>query len=217
MVNRIVISFCGLFMFVCCSVDQNSSRIDKLPYYNDANFTPIWFNSHMDLPNDFHHISSFSLSNQDGNVISSEDFKNKIYVANFFFSTCPGICPQMTDNMLILHDKFIEDDDILLISHSVMPWIDTVDRLKTYADEKNISSKKWHLLTGDRDLIYKLGRADYYIEEDLGLEKDLDDFLHTENFVLIDKSGYIRGIYNGLKTTDIQHLINDIELLKVSS
>lgn len=116
--------------------------------------------------------------------------------------------------MGLLQEEFLEDDEILLLSHSVMPVRDSVSVLKNYAEAKGIKSEKWHLVTGERQVIYGLGRNDYFVEEDLGLEKDPDDFLHTENFVLIDKNRHLRGIYNGLNKASLQQLIADVKTLK---
>jgi protein SCO1/2 len=120
----------------------------------------------------------------------------------------------MTTNMAVLQETFFEDDEVLLLSHSVTPVTDSVPILKNYAETKGVNSNKWHLVTGDRQQIYNLGRKAYFVEEDLGEEKTEDDFLHTENFVLVDKNKHIRGIYNGLNKTSIQQLIADIETLK---
>ncbi len=116
----------------------------------------------------------------------------------------------------ILHDEFINDDEVRLLSHSVTPIRDSVPILKTYADERGINADKWHLVTGKRSEIYRLGRFDYFVEQDMGLEMEEDDFLHTENFVLIDQQKHIRGIYNGLNKADIKQLIADIKNLKRS-
>ena len=116
--------------------------------------------------------------------------------------------------MMDLQVEFLKNNDILLLSHSVTPERDSVSVLKDYAEERGILSHKWHLVTGSQQEIYKLGRNDYFIEEDLGLEKEIDEFLHTENFVLIDKNKHIRGIYNGLNKTSINHLIADIKILQ---
>ena len=193
---------------------EKQSRVDRLPYYADATFTPHWHNSYSAELAFFHKISAFSLVNQDGKTITKDTFKDKIYVADFFFTSCTGICPKMTKNMAILQKAFIDDEDILLLSHSVTPTKDSVSVLKEYAVHKGVISDKWHLVTGEREQIYKLGRQDYFVEEDLGLKKDPDAFLHTENFVLIDKRGYIRGIYNGINKSSIEQLIADIKLLK---
>jgi len=195
-------------------VDEKQSRVEVLPFYNEPTFTPNWLTNNSQKEKEFHTIPSFELTNQDGQKITNQTFDNKIYVTDFFFTTCPGICPKMTTNMKILQDEFLEDDEVLLLSHSVTPEIDSISRLKEYADEKGINSSKWHLVTGDRNEIYDLGRKWYFVEEDLGNFQTNDDFLHTENFVLIDKNKHIRGIYNGLNKTAIQQLIADIETLK---
>ena len=191
-----------------------SSRVEILPYYGDPSFTPKWLEPNAEELQNFHRVSSFSLLNQEGDTVRAEDLSGKIYVADFFFTSCPGICPKMTSNMALLQEAFLEDAGVVLLSHSVTPERDSVPVLKTYAQDKGILSSKWHLLTGDRRQIYSLGRDDYFIEEDLGLEKDVDDFLHTENFVLIDQKRHIRGIYNGLNKADINQLIADIQTLK---
>lgn len=191
-----------------------SSRVETLPYYGDPSFTPQWLEPGAEELDDFHRISTFSLLNQEGDTLSTVDLEGKIYVADFFFTSCPGICPKMTSNMTLLQEAFLEDPSVVLLSHSVTPERDSVPILKAYAEEKGILSSKWHLLTGDREQIYSLGRNDYFIEEDLGVEKDVDDFLHTENFVLIDEDLHIRGIYNGLNKSDINQLIADIQTLK---
>ena len=120
----------------------------------------------------------------------------------------------MTDNMAVLQDIFLEDEEVLLLSHSVTPNWDSIAVLKAYAENKDIQSHKWHLVTGSQEDIYKLGRKDYFVEEDLGLQKEIDEFLHTENFVLIDKNKHIRGIYNGLSSASIDQLAADIVTLK---
>lgn len=209
---------CILLLFItaisCKDEDQNNSRVKQLPYYNEATFTPQWIEPSDKTLDTFHRISPFSLTNQDGELVTEETFEGKIYVTDFFFTICPGICPKMMANMWDVQNEFLNDDDILLLSHSVTPERDSVSVLKKYAKEKGIISNKWHLITGAQNDIYKLGRKDYFVEEDLGIEKEIDEFLHTENFVLIDKERHIRGIYNGLNKTSVQQLIADIKLLK---
>ena len=203
--------------FGCSKKSEMQSRVDSLPYYSEASFTPHWFNKESDSLATFHSIPSFSLTSQEGTTITEADLDNKIYVANFFFTTCPGICPRMTDNLKIVQEEFLDDDNILLLSHSVTPDIDSVSVLKAYAQKRKIVSDKWLLLTGDRDQIYNLGRQSYFVEENLGEEKSNDDFLHTENFILVDKNKHIRGIYNGLNKTSVQQLIADIKTLEKES
>ncbi|WP_299252573.1 SCO family protein [uncultured Lacinutrix sp.] len=207
-----------LFVFVlivsCNNKAEKTSRVASLPFYEDATFTPHWLDAGSNEVKEFHKIPDYSLTNQEGETVTSQTFKDKIYVADFFFTTCPGICPKMTANMSVLQEEFKDDDEILLLSHSVTPKIDSVATLKDYAIAKNVNSSKWHLVTGERKTIYDLGRQAYFVEEDLGEPKTEDDFLHTENFVLIDKNKHIRGIYNGLNKTSVQQLITDIKTLE---
>ena len=206
---------------IFCSCKNNSkttgSRVDALPYYSEATFTPHWIDPTDKILDTFHRISSFNLINQEGEAVTEKTFENKIYVVDFFFTICPGICPKMMDNMGILQDSFFNDNEVLLLSHSVTPERDSVSVLKEYAEDRGIDSKKWHLTTGAQEEIYTLGRKDYFVEEDLGIEKDIDEFLHTENFVLIDHNRHIRGIYNGLNKASVKQLILDVRALKKES
>jgi protein SCO1/2 len=208
--------FIGLMPMIILSCNTNEvGDSSGLPYYNTAIFTPHWFANNSDSIQNFHQIPPFSLINQNGETITEKTVDGKIYVVDFFFTSCPGICPKMTANMKVLQDEFINDEEILLLSHSVTPEIDSIEKLKAYAIDKKVYAKSWHLLTGEREEIYRLGRKAYFVEESMGLEKSEDDFLHTENFVLIDKNRHIRGIYNGLNKRDIQNLIEDIAILKM--
>jgi protein SCO1/2 len=202
-----------LFILISC-LKENQSRVQALPYFDEASFLPQWIDNKSAELDGFHKIPAFSLTNQEGETISDKTLEGKIYVANFFFTSCPGICPQMTSNMDILQKEFLNDNEVMLISHSVTPSRDSVSILKNYAEKRGIISAKWSLLTGDREQIYNLGRNAYFIEENMGIEKTIDDFLHTENFVLVDKNKHIRGIYNGLNKTSIEQLIFDIKTLK---
>jgi len=215
---RLAIISSLIFIFSCQNSqhkkDNNIYDYSALPYFNEASFTPYWLESDDESLKTFHKIPSFKLVNQDGDTITEKTFENKIYVTNFFFATCPGICPKMTENMGILQRKFKDDSDVLLLSHTVTPEIDSVEALNIYAKNHRINSNKWHLVTGDRKQIYVLGRKAYMVEEDLGENRTENDFLHTENFVLIDKNKHIRGIYNGLNKTSINQLIIDISELE---
>jgi len=208
--------FCLSLALVSCQTGETEQEtsISELPYFNEASFTPHWLKPNSTELKDFHKIPPFQLINQDGDSISEKTFEGKIYVADFFFTSCPGICPKMTSNMSLLQKAFLDDNEVLLLSHSVTPDYDSVSVLKEYAHAHQVVSGKWHLLTGNRDLIYSLGRKSYFVEEDLGLVKSGDDFLHTENFVLVDKQRRIRGIYNGLNLSSVKQLILDIECLK---
>ena len=195
-------------------VVKETSRVEHLPYYSDASFTPRWLMPNSQEERKFHKIPDFRFSNQLGDTITQNTFKDKLYIADFFFTSCPGICLKMTSSMLNLQEEFKDDAEILLLSHSVTPTIDSVSVLKTYAEKHGIIDSKWHLVTGDKMEIYELGRKHYFVENDLGIPKDINDFLHTENFLLIDKNKHIRGIYNGLNRASLAQLITDVKALK---
>lgn len=196
------------FTFSCISEKQSE---DKLPYYNSADFTPNW--EVKDLQN-FHKIRPFSVLNQNGEGISEKAMDGKITVVDFFFTTCPGICPKLTKSMYDIQEATLKDNEILLMSYSATPERDSVEVLKKYAISKKVNSAKWMLLTGKRSEIYDLGRKYYFVEEDEGLKRTDDVFLHTENFILVDKNRHIRGIYNGLDPDSMQALLRDIKTLK---
>jgi protein SCO1/2 len=206
----------GILLSSCQSKEtpKSGSRVDVLPFYNEATFTPIWLSPSSNELADIHRIPAFSLINQLGDTITEKTLEGKIYVTDFFFTTCPGICPKMTTNMELVQEAFQSDDKVMLLSHSVTPEWDSPEVLKAYADLRAINPEKWLLLTGDRQTIYNLGRKSYFVEEDQGLERTADEFLHTENFVLVDKNRHIRGIYNGLNKIAIAQLIADIKTLK---
>ena len=163
----------------------------------------------------YHTIADFSLTNQNGETITQEDYKDKIYIADFFFTTCPTICPIMTKNMADLQLEISDDDDVLLLSHTVTPEIDSVAQLKKYAIEKGVDDSKWNLVTGDKKQIYDLARKSY-----LAVKTDGDggpfDMIHTENFILVDKHKRIRGFYDGTKKEDMTQLLADLEILRAS-
>ena len=162
----------------------------------------------------YHKISDFSLTNQNGETISEQFYDNKIYVADFFFTTCPTICPIMTENMFYIQEKTI-NEEILLASFSVTPKIDSVAQLKKYAIKKGVDDKKWNLLTGDKKEIYELARKSYLVAKDDG-DGGKYDMIHTENFVLIDKERRIRGFYDGTNIEEMDKLLDDIKILQNS-
>jgi len=183
---------------------EETSRVDYLPFYKDDSFTAHWLTPGTKEVKEFHKIPNFKLINQLGDTITQKTFDNKIYITDFFFATCPGICPKMTKNMFKIQEEFKNDSNVLLLSHSVTPSIDSVSILKNYAESHGIINNKWHLATGNKAEIYTLGRDYYFVENDLGEEKS----------IVIDKEKHIRGIYNGLNRTSIAQLIIDIKALK---
>lgn len=211
----------GLFIVILvsgCSEGGPEPQKAELPYYMEATFTPHWYSTQFEVPGDFHKIPAFSLLDQNGLWITEQTFEGKIYVANFFFTACPGICPMTMANMARLQKAFADDEDVMLLSHSVTPDKDSVASLQAFADKMSALSSKWHLATGEREQIYRLGKDFYFAEEDLGeviLQDEREEaFLHTESFFLIDENRYIRGVYNGMNTASVSQLIEDIRLLQ---
>jgi len=192
---------------------KETSRVEYLPYYNDESFTPHWLTPNSKEEKQFHKIPDFKLVDQLGDTLTQKSFEDKVYITDFFFTTCPGICLKMTNNMTKVQEAFLDNPEVAILSHSVTPSIDSVSVLKTYAEKNGVIDSKWHLVTGDKTEIYNLGRNEYFVENDLGIPKDINDFLHTENFLLIDKNKHIRGIYNGLNRASIAQLITDTEAL----
>ena len=182
-----------------------------LPYYGDESFTPQWST---EVEDKFHRVGEFALTNQFGETIGAQTFANKVYVTNFFFTTCAGVCAKMNTNLARVQAAFAEDDEVMLLSHSVTPDVDTPEVLEQYAERYGCAPGKWHLATGDRDEVYRLGREVYFVEEDQGRRRERDAFLHSENLILVDTEGHLRGIYNGLNRADVDRLIRDIGALR---
>ncbi|MCO4821813.1 MAG: SCO family protein [Flavobacteriaceae bacterium] len=186
-----------------------------LPIYQPASVNVELVDSTIQHQKKYHKIADFSLTNQNGKVISQENYKDKIYVADFFFTTCQTICPVMTKNMAEVQKQFISDPEILLLSHTVTPEIDTVEQLKRYATDKGVLDDKWNLVTGSKKEIYDLARKSYMAVKADPLTTDYG-MIHTENFMLIDKERQVRGFYDGTNPEDIKLLIKDIKKLKAT-
>ena len=196
-----------------CTQTGKAPAKEELPFYNTAEFDAEWISEGDSAYKTIHTIDPFALLNQKGNTITNDSLNGHIYVANFFFTSCTVVCPKMAKNLVILQDTFANNRQIKLVSFSVMPWIDSVEKLNQYADKNNINPAKWHLLTGDKEKIYTLARTSYFAEKGLGLQKNSDEFLHTESMLLVDKKGRIRGIYNATQKTDMERVIDDINVL----
>ena len=200
--------FLLLFIFISC--DEVSKK--QLPIYNPTDFNPKLVDKSIRNVSDNHRVKDFNLINQNGIKVSSKDYENKIYVVDFFFTSCPSICPIMTNNMLLIQEEFIKNNDIILLSMSVTPEIDNVEVLKKYAIEKGVIDSKWNITTGSKKHIYELARKSYFAVLDQG-DGGLQDFIHTPNFILVDTKKQIRGIYDGTVENEISRLIQDINIL----
>ena len=204
----LTISLAAIFMFYNVLTPEK-----KLPIYQPNMVKFQLVDSTIQHIKRFHKIDDFSLVNQNNEVVSNETFDGKIYVADFFFTTCPGICPIMKENMITLQNEFINDDNVLLLSHTVTPEIDSVSVLKKYSQEKGVIDSKWNMVTGDKKQIYNLARKSYLVAEDI--ESPIQyDMIHTENFVLVDSKRRIRGFYDGTDNDVMDKLISDIKILK---
>jgi protein SCO1/2 len=186
---------------------------ERLPIYQPNMVSATLVDSSMQYVRKYHSIADFKLVNQNGDTITQNTYADKIYVADFFFTTCPSICPVMTANLAEVQDEFKDDNEVLLLSHSVTPEIDSVAQLKKYALEKGVIDQKWNLVTGDKKQIYELARKSYLAVMDDG-DGGAYDMIHTENFMLIDKERRIRGYYDGTNKEEVEKLIRDIEILK---
>lgn len=187
----------------------------RLPIYQPSMVNPELVDSTLVYVKKYHTIGDFELVNQNGDTITHKTYSNKIYIADFFFTTCPTICPVMTANMADIQDVIKTDPEVMLLSHSVTPDIDSVPQLKKYALEKGVIDSKWNLVTGSKKEIYELARKSY-----LAVLTDGDggpyDMIHTENFILVDKERRIRGFYDGTSKDEIDQLLSDLEVLKSS-
>ncbi|WP_457618531.1 SCO family protein [Lutibacter sp.] len=185
----------------------------KLPIYNPADVNPKLVDESLIHIRRNHKVADFKLINQNGDTITQEDYKDKIYVADFFFTRCQTICPIMTNNMGKLQEIFKNDNDIKFLSLSVTPEMDSIPILREYANRKGVIDAKWNITTGNKKHIYELARKSYFAVLDEG-DGGVQDFIHTENFILVDKKKQIRGFYDGTDSEDIQRLITDIHILK---
>ncbi len=186
-----------------------------LPIFNPAQLDERLVDESVQGKGIGHTTLPFALLNQYGDSITDADVEGKIVIADFFFTTCPGICKDMAVQMRRLQEAFKDNPSIILLSHSVTPEIDTVAQLYDYANMQGAIKGKWHLMTGDKPQIYKLARQSYFAVLDEGGNGDEDDFIHTENFVLVDKQKRIRGFYDGTVAEDIDRLMEDVRLLLV--
>jgi len=204
----------GVISIIIIAIIYNTLNVyQPLPIYQPTMVSTELVDSTIQHKKKYHKIANFSLTNQKGKTITQNTYKDKIYVADFFFTTCQTICPIMTDHIVEIQKEIIDDPDVMLLSHSVTPEIDNVAQLKRYAEKKGVNAKKWNLVTGDKKEIYKLARKSYLAVKDNG-DGGPFDMVHTENFMLIDKKRQIRGFYDGTNAEDIDRLLEDIQILK---
>jgi protein SCO1/2 len=210
---RIFFGIMSVFSVIIVFLFYQALKTKKnLPIFNPADVNPELVDSTVQYIQKYHTISNFSFTNQNGKVVTQKDYEGKIYVADFFFTTCGSICPIMTTNMVDVQNAFATNPKVMLLSHTVFPESDSVSVLKAYAIKKGVNDQKWNLVTGDKKAIYSMARKSYLAVK-LGKPSELYDMVHTENFVLVDAKRRVRGFYDGTKKEEIQRLIEDINWL----
>ncbi len=210
---KILIITMVVFAIIFLSLTYNFLNPKKyLPIMNPADVNPELVDSTVQYVSKYHTIANFSFTNQNGKIITQKDYEGKIYVADFFFTTCQSICPIMTRNMVDVQKAIMNNPKVMILSHSVLPDQDSVPVLKKYALEKGVIDSKWNLVTGNKKEIYYIARKSY-LEVKTGKPEELYDMVHTENFVLVDDKKRIRGFYDGTKKEDVARLIEDINFL----
>ena len=202
-----------VFSIVVLSLFYSALKPKKtLPIYNPADVNPELVDSTVQYKSKYHTIADFSFTNQNGEIITQKDYEGKIYVADFFFTTCATICPKMTINLEEIQAAFAKNPKVKLLSHTVFPETDSVPVLKAYAKKHHVDDTQWNLVTGDKKEIYAIARKSYLAVK-MGKPEELYDMVHTENFVLVDTKKRVRGFYDGTNKEDMKRLIEDITFL----
>ena len=202
-----------LFSVVTISLFYSALKPQKtLPIYNPADVNPELVDSTVQYKSKYHTIADFSFVNQNGDTITQKNYEGKIYVADFFFTTCGSICPKMTTNLADVQKAVLNNPKVMLLSHTVFPEVDSIPVLKAYAIKHGVVDSKWNLVTGDKKDIYTMARKSYLAVK-LGRPDQLYDMVHTENFVLVDQKRRVRGFYDGTNKEEIKRLLDDIDFL----
>jgi protein SCO1/2 len=207
--------FAVLFLFSIITISLFYSALKpskSLPIFNPSDVNPELVDSTIQYISKYHTIADFAFINQNGKKITQKDYEGKIYVADFFFTTCGSICPKMTTNLVEVQRAFLNNPKVMILSHTVFPETDSIAVLKSYAKKNGVIDGKWNLVTGDKKEIYTMARKSYLAVK-LGKPEALFDMVHTENFVLVDQKKRVRGFYDGTKKEDIKKLIEDINFL----
>jgi protein SCO1/2 len=210
---RIFFGVLLVFSIIVISLFYTALKPKKsLPVFNPSDVNPELVDTTVQYIANKHHIANFSFTNQNGKTITQKDYEGKIYVADFFFTTCKSICPKMTTNLVDVQKAFLHNPKVKLLSFTVMPDIDSVSVLKEYAKINGVVDSKWNLVTGDKKAIYTMARKSYLAVKQ-GKPEEQYDMVHTENFVLVDSKKRVRGFYDGTNKEEIKRLIEDINWL----
>ena len=202
----------NLLILLIITFSCEQSKISNLPIYGRKVITETIIDEEIKIDTSDHTISNFSFINQNGKIVNNSTFNNSIYIADFFFTSCPTICPLMKSEMMRVYKKYENEENVKFLSHTINPNYDNVERLKEYSKKFNINSNKWHFVTGDINEIYEIGFKSYMV---ISSEDSLSPggFLHSGAFLLVDKNRKIRGVYDGTNKVDINKLIDEIPIL----
>ncbi|MGB0368702.1 MAG: SCO family protein [Flavobacteriales bacterium] len=209
----IIAAFAGVWIVGMFVVYPMLKENQRLLVFQPADINAQLVDKDMQRTAKAHRIADFKLLDQMGDTVTNAHFKDKIYVADFFFTTCPSICPKMTASLSKLSEIYQNDTDIMFLSHSVTPIKDRVSVLAAYAEKYNVDYDRWKLVTGSKKHIYELARRSYFAVTTEG-DGGVDDFIHTENFILVDKERKIRGFYDGTSAQEMERLQEDIIILR---
>ncbi|WP_428223795.1 SCO family protein [Flavobacterium sp.] len=210
---RLFLGTLGIISVLCIFLFYMVLKPKKaLPVFTPSMVNPELVDTTVQHIANKHTIADFAFTNQNGKLITQKDYEGKIYVADFFFTTCQTICPLMTNNMSWLQEQIKNNPKVMLLSHSVTPDIDSVPVLKKYALEKGALEHKWNLVTGNKKDIYYIARKSYLAVK-TGKPEEMYDMVHTENFVLVDQKRRVRGFYDGTKREEVEKLLEDINFL----
>jgi protein SCO1/2 len=210
---RKILCFCALFFTLIVTACQQAEK--KLPILGERKAIIRQVNGKDVTDTLYHTIPAFHFINQDSRLVTEHTFAGKVYVADFFFTTCPTICPKMRTQMLKIFEKYKENPEVMLLSHTINPGHDSVPVLKEYAESIGVSSDKWHFVTGEKQKIYEIGQNSYRV-------KTISDdkaggFMHSGAFILVDKQRRIRGLYDGTVPEQVDQLLEDMDVLLAKS
>jgi len=194
-----------ILLVVFFKTTQEKIPLRQLPYFDPKDYSGIKKEGH-------HEVPPFSFTDQYGKTVTQQATEGKVYVTDYFFTTCQSICPVMSDQLVHVYQKYKERPDFLILSHTVDPETDTVEQMLDYAKKHGVNDEKWLFLTGTKKDLYALARKGYMLNAEEG-DGGQEDFIHTQNFALVDKERHIRGYYDGTDSLEVQRLINDLQLL----
>ena len=204
--RTLFLALCSIIFFSCTEQEK------RLPILGNFDVNVSESNGENDYDTIYHSIMDFEFVNQDSLMVSNKTFENKIYVSDFFFTSCPSICPIMKGQMLRLYEEFESNQEVAFLSHTIDPEYDTVALLKDYAERLGVSSEKWHFVTGDKQEIFKIAQLSY-MSVAANDANAPGGYIHSGRFLLVDKKRHIRGAYDGTSPEDVDQLIFDMYVL----